>query len=242
MSTYRLDVAYDGTGFHGYASQPNLRTVQGELDTALGHHLRPIKTVVAGRTDKGVHASGQVISFVTDIDVDERKIVRSVNRQLGQEIAVLGLAAVDDDFDARFSATGRRYVYRVLAREAPDPFLARHSLHIETPLDHELMSDSVAVLVGLHDFAAFCRKAPGRSTERLVREVYWERTGDLLELHVEASSYCHQMVRSIAALSIDIGRGKRPPGNVKEVLESGDRRMASGAARALGLTLTAVTY
>ena len=135
MATYRVDLAYIGTGFHGYAAQPNVRTVQGELDAALARVIGPVETFVAGRTDKGVHASGQVASFTTDSPVECLRLQRSLNKQLAPEIAIKDLQVVADDFHARFSATGRRYIYRILNREAPDPFLAATSWHYSTPLD-----------------------------------------------------------------------------------------------------------
>ncbi len=242
MAVYRLDLAYDGTGFHGYAKQPTVRTVQGELETALRHHVGDLETFVAGRTDKGVHATGQVVSFQAADDLDPRRVLRSLNGQLAPEISVLELCRAAPDFHARFSATGRRYVYRILAREAPDPFLARHSLHVTDRLDETPMDEGVQHLLGEHDFAAFCRRAEGRSSTRLLREVGWTRRGDVLELDIEASSFCHQMVRAIVALSIEVGRGRRSPDVFAAALASRDRAAAAGAAPPHGLTLTAVTY
>ncbi len=133
-------------------------------------------------------------------------------------------------------------MYRVLAREAPDPFLARNSLHITDVLDETPMDEGVRYLLGEHDFAAFCRRAAGRSSVRLLREAQWSRRSDLLELDIEASSFCHQMVRSIVALSIEVGRGRREPAVFATALEARDRAFAAGAAPPHGLTLTAVTY
>jgi tRNA pseudouridine38-40 synthase len=242
VSVYRLDLAYDGTGFHGYAKQPTVRTVQGELEAALRHHLDDVETFVAGRTDKGVHATGQVVSLHARSDLDTRRVQRSLNGQLAPEISVLALGRADDGFHARFAATGRRYVYRILARDAPDPFLVRTSLHVTEPLDVEAMDRGVQSLLGEHDFAAFCRAAEGRSSVRYIREVGWTARGDLLELDIEASSFCHQMVRSIAALSIEVGRGRRPHSVFADALGSRDRAGAAGAAPPHGLTLTGVTY
>lgn len=242
MAVYRLDIAYDGTDFHGYARQPTVRTVQGELETALRHHTGDVETFVAGRTDKGVHASGQVVSFSGPDELDLARLQRSVNRLLAPEISLLAATMEASDFHARFSATGRRYVYRILARDAPDPFLARTSLHVTEPLDVEAMDRGVAALRGEHDFAGFCRRAEGRSTVRLLREIAWRKRGDLLELDIEASSFCHQMVRSIVALSIEVGRGRRPVAVFVEALAAQDRAAAAGAAPAHGLTLVGVTY
>jgi len=242
VATYRIDLAYLGTGYHGYAVQPNVRTVQGELDAALSRVIGPIETVVAGRTDKGVHASGQVASFSTDALVDCLRLQRSLNKQLAPGTAIESLKQVDDDFHARFSASGRRYVYRILNREAPDPFLAATSWHYSTPLDIAAMNEGCEALVGRHDFASLCRAAVGRSTIRDLRVVQWTASGDMMELEAAASSFCHQMVRSIVAISADVGRGKLQPDDVARILESKTRHGATGAAPAHGLTLVEVIY
>lgn len=243
MGNYRLDLAYLGTGFHGYAVQPNVRTVQGVLEDAIELVIGPIKSEVAGRTDKGVHATGQVVSFQTESDVDCRRLQRSLNSRLAPEISVLSLAPAPDDFHARFSATGRAYRYRLLNREAPDPFIAQTSWHFATPLDMAAMSEACSVLVGLHDYASFCRAAPGRSTERSLRVVEWEQLpGGVKELYIAASSFCHQMVRSIVAVAVDVGRGYIGREDMARILEARDRSTTSGAAPARGLTLVAVEY
>ena len=121
MPTYRIDLAYDGSGFHGYARQPGLRTVQGELETALFHHTGEVETVVAGRTDAGVHALGQVVSFRVDAELDEALLLRSLNKQLGDEVVLSDVSRVADDFNARFQATARTYRYLIQNGSAPDP-------------------------------------------------------------------------------------------------------------------------
>lgn len=243
MGNYRLDLAYLGTDYHGYAAQPNVRTVQGDLEAALQRVIGPVETVVAGRTDKGVHAAAQVVSFHTDHDIDCPRLARSLNTQLGPSVAVLALAAVPDDFHARFSASGRAYRYRILNREAPDPFLAATTYHYRTPLDLGAMREAGQVLVGTHDFASFCRAASGRSTTRDLRAVAWEEhTNGVKELYLAASSFCHQMVRSIVAVSLDIGRGRLASSAMGEILEARNRDAGPGAAPPHGLTLVAVEY
>jgi len=243
VPTYRLDIAYDGAEFHGYAKQPNVRTVQGDLEQALGRFVPELETFVAGRTDKGVHAAGQVVSFATDDPIDVDEIQRSVNRQVGPRIAVRALSLVGDEFHARFSATGRRYVYRILDTLVHDPMLRRTSWHVPVPLDIEAMNAGADHLLGEQDFASFCRKSGDRSTIRLVRAVAWRRGPDgLLWFEIEASSFCHQMVRSVVAVLVDVGRGKLLPDDVRRILRARDRTTGRGVAPPHGLTLAAVSY
>ncbi len=243
MTTYRIDLAYDGSGFHGYARQPQVRTVQGELEPALFKLAGEVETTVAGRTDRGVHASHQVVSFIAADGLDLRRIKRSLNRQLAPEIAVTSVTIAPEGFSARFSATQRAYTYLVLNREEPDPFLAKTSWHYETPLDIGAMNRGMNQLIGEHDFAAFCRKAGERSTVRRLDQAAWaDRGSGLLAFEVAASSFCHQMVRSLVALSVEIGRNRVDPDAVADILATRDRQHAKGAAPPHGLTLTRVSY
>ena len=242
MPTYRMDLAYDGTDFHGYARQDNVRTVQGDLETALFRRTGEIKTVVAGRTDRGVHASDQVVSFSVDEPLDVDALQRSLNRQLAPEVAVYSIVEVPNDFHARFSATGRRYRYRIWNAPVLDPLAARTAWHVTDPLDVPAMDLAVGDLVGVHDFASFCRRHQGRSTMRELREATWERSGDVVELSIAANAFCHQMVRSIVAISVEVGTGAFEPSDVREILETRDRAVAKGCAPPWGLTLTAVEY
>ena len=242
MPTYRVDLAYDGTGFHGYARQEGLRTVQGEFETALFHRTGEVKTAVAGRTDAGVHAAGQVISFTVNGPLDVGELQRSLNSQLGPEIAVYAVSAVPDTFHARFSATGRRYRYRIWNAPVHDPLSVRTTWHIPEPLEVPAMDHAIAALVGTHDFASFCRKATGRSTMRELREASWSRAGSVVELSIVANAFCHKMVRSIVATSVEVGRGRLDPEAVLDLLEERDRSVASGSAPSRGLILISVEY
>jgi tRNA pseudouridine38-40 synthase len=238
-----MDVAYDGSSFHGYARQPDVPTVQAALEDAMESWIGPVETSVAGRTDKGVHALGQVISFRTDQAVDTIRLSRSLNRRLRPAISVLAFAPVADGFHARHSATGRRYRYQVLNREAPDPFLATTSWHLTTPLDLEQMNRSIRPLLGVNDFASFCKKSATRGTVRDLRSLEWTvGPGGLMVLEVHASSFCHQMVRSIVAASVDVGRSVIPVERVGEILAAQDRTQGRGAAPARGLMLVGVDY
>jgi tRNA pseudouridine38-40 synthase len=242
VPTYRLDLAYDGSAFHGYATQPGLRTVQRELERALRHQVGDVITVVAGRTDRGVHAEGQVVCFSLPDEIDAERVLRSLNRQLGQEIAVHDLRRVDDDFHARFSATARRYRYEILSRAVHDPLRARTTWHVTHALDVAAMNEAAALLVGTRDFASFCRRREGASTVRDVLWAQWRRVGDIVELSIAANAFCHQMVRSVVALLVEVGRGRLAPADVEAILDATDRRRGAGVAPPQGLTLVAVGY
>lgn len=240
---YRLDLGYRGTGFRGYGRQvEGIRTVQGVLEEALATIIGPVVTEVAGRTDAGVHARHQVVSFTTDTPVTGVRLVKSLNKMLAPEIAVSECSEVDDDFSARFSATSRAYRYRILNRVTPDPFRAGLVWHLRDPLDLDRMNAACAALVGEHDFASFCRAAPNRSTVRNLAEARWERLEDLLDFCVTASSFCHQMVRSLVAVTVDIGRGRLQVEDMARILDARDRSASRWAAPPEGLTLWEVRY
>jgi tRNA pseudouridine38-40 synthase len=242
LANFRLDLAYDGTGFHGYARQPHLRTVQGELEDALFKMLGEVNTAVAGRTDAGVHARHQVVNFHSDVAITAARIQRSVNGLLGPEIIVEQSAIVDDEFHARYSAKSRTYRYHILNRPWNDPFLDRTAWHYRHPLDLEAMNAAVAPLVGERDFAAFCRRDAGKSTIRHLLRAEWSREAELVWFEIEADSFCHQMVRSLVAVLVEVGRGEMTPDEMLDIAERGDRSHAKGAAPAHGLTLWEVKY
>lgn len=243
MPTYRVDVSYDGSGFHGFARQRSVRTVQGELEATLAQVLRtPVRLTAAGRTDAGVHARQQVVTFAVDREMDPRRIARAVTSILGPEIVATSAAVVDDGFDARFSATRRAYRYRVLNAPVPDP-LRRHTVwHVSSPLDLERMNRAAAHVVGEHDFASFCRRAEGRTTTRTVFEASWSLEGDLTVFAIAARAFCHQMVRSITGFCVDAGRERVDPDTMPAVLEALDRGAARDIAPPTGLVLWEVTY
>ncbi|HRA34172.1 MAG TPA: tRNA pseudouridine(38-40) synthase TruA [Acidimicrobiales bacterium] len=246
----RLVVAYDGSGFHGFAVNRGVRTVGGllteALQTVLGH---PVEITCAGRTDKGVHARAQVVTFDAAAGrVDPVALGKSLNALCGPDVAVTDVALVADDFDARFSATARRYRYRVLNRPAPDPFRSRYAWHVDEELSWPALVLACDALIGEHDFSAFCRRPKRRDGEEasLVRRVVsaeWERAGDdELRFEIEASSFCHQMVRSVVGLLVDVGRGRRHAGEVLGIIRSGDRSRTGNLAPPQGLTLWTVRY
>jgi len=243
VSVYRLDLAYDGTAFRGYARQPGQRTVQGELEDALALLLgSPVETSVAGRTDAGVHARGQVVSFEGDgIDGLDR-LIRGLNGIVGPEISILACDPAAAGFDARFSARWRRYRYLIDPRPAPDPMTRAFVWHIGRDLDVVAMTAAAEALVGEHDFSAFCRTVEGRSNVRQLTELTlaaWEET---IAIWAQANAFCHQMVRSIVGYLFDVGRGFSDGALVGEVLTGRDRSAVATVAPAHGLTLWEVGY
>ena len=247
----RMLVAYDGTGFHGYAENPGVRTVAGTLREALERVLgHAIELTGAGRTDRGVHAFGQVVSFATRAEgFDPVALGRSLNKLVRPAIAVRTLDRVPDDFNARYSATGRVYRYRVLNTSVHDPFLARFAWHVPQPLDLAALRVASDPIVGEHDFAAFCRRpspAPDGtelSLRRTVSRATWRDSGDgMLEFEIAANAFCHQMVRSLTGTLIEVGLGRRRAAEMLAILRSRDRAFAGRVAPPEGLTLWEVRY
>lgn len=243
MVTYRLDISYDGSLFHGFARQPDVRTVQGEIEAVLERVTgERVDSVGAGRTDTGVHARGQVLSFTLREEIDPDRIRRAVTGLLGPGIAATGCRVVADGFDARFSALWRSYRYRVLNTRDPDPLLHRSTWHVSETLDLDAMNLAAAAFVGKHDFAAFCRRAEGKSTVRTVLDAAWEREGELIVLSIRARAFCHQMVRSVVGFCVDAGRGRADPASVAAVFQTRDRSAARPVAPPQGLILWEVGY
>jgi tRNA pseudouridine38-40 synthase len=250
----RIDLAYDGADFHGWAAQPGLRTVQGELETALGTVLRmpPPRVVCAGRTDTGVHARGQVAHVDVDPDAVASAaarydgdqcdaLARRLDGVLPADLRVRRVSTAPDGFDARFSPLWRRYAYRV-TDGIPDPLTRGHVLGWPRPLDVAALNQAATALVGLHDFAAFCKQREGATTVRTVLDLHWVREGDLLTGTVRADAFCHHMVRSLVGCLLIVGEHRRPVAWAGEVLAAGVRDPAVTVVPALGLTLEEVAY
>ena len=243
MTSYRLDLSYDGSGFRGFARQRDVRTVQGELEAALSKMAGPVNTVVAGRTDAGVHAAHQVVSFSSNVSLDPARVVRSLNTMLSREIAIHSCTVVPDTFSARYSATWRSYEYRILNREVPDPFRRHTHWHLRHSLNVADMHRAASYLGGRHEFASFGRTAPGRTTERTVRSAEWRRDGDVVVFEITGRAFCHQMVRSIVDTCVEVGKGTVSAEAIPAILAARDRNAAPrGAAPPGGVTLVAVHY
>jgi tRNA pseudouridine38-40 synthase len=245
----RLTVAYDGSAFHGMAANRGVTTVAGTLAEALERVLgEAVELSVAGRTDKGVHAHGQVVSFDAPAEgLDLAGTARAVNAICGPEIAVRDAAVVAADFDARFSATWRSYRYTVLNRPDPDPFLARTAWWVPSPLALPSLRLGCDPLIGEHDFSSFCRRPKGAGADvsmvRRVLDARWRDLGDgRLRFDIRANAFCHQMVRSIVGLLVDVGRGRRRAGDVAAIRAAGDRAAVPTIAPPHGLCLGEVGY
>jgi tRNA pseudouridine38-40 synthase len=240
----RIDLAYDGTDFHGWATQPGLRTVQAELSTALATALRlpSVDLVCAGRTDAGVHARGQVVH--ADVGTNDDLILRRLNGLLPRDVRVRRVIDAPPGFDARFSALWRRYAYRIADSAASlDPLTRRHVLAWGRPLDLDAMTEASALLVGRNDFASFCKQREGATTIRTLLDLSWSRddTGVAVAT-VRADAFCHSMVRSLVGCLISVGEGRRPVAWAGEILRAGVRDSAVTVAHAHGLTLEEVAY
>ncbi len=253
----RIDLAYDGADFHGWATQPELRTVQGVLEAALATVLRlpEVGVVCAGRTDTGVHARGQV----AHADVDEaalaaaagrsalpavEALARRLNGILPDDVRVRSVVEAPAGFDARFSAVWRRYAYRIVDDPAAvDPLTRGHVLAWPRPLDLDAMNAASALLLGEHDFAAFCKRREGATTVRELLDLAWSRdAAGAAVATVRADAFCHHMVRSLVGCLIAVGEGRREPAWAGSVLAAAVRDPAVAVVPALGLTLEEVGY
>ena len=264
---WRLDVAYDGSAFHGFASQPGLVTVAGALEVALQRLCRleglP-RLVCAGRTDAGVHALAQVVhvdlpehlpASRNGEELDERLMLRGLNHKLPASVQVTAVAQVADSFDARRSATERAYRYLLDEGLAPDPLLRHMAWHVDGPLDLDAMNDASQLVVGSHDFRSFCRRVPGTSPlEGIVRNVLsakWSveqretahpASARLLRFDIRANAFCHTMVRSLVGQLVAIGAGRSSNDELELLLSVSDRHRAADPAPGHGLCLIGVTY
>jgi tRNA pseudouridine38-40 synthase len=262
----RVDLAYDGTDFAGWARQPGLRTVQGVVEDGLALVLRsahrgdaPPRVTVAGRTDAGVHARGQVLH----VDVPagawaavpgrsdrgpEESLLTRLAGVLPADVVATRVRVAPEGFDARFSAVARRYVYRVCDETAlRDPLRRHHVLWSRRPLDVAAMHEAAQRVLGRHDFAAYCKPRPGATTIRTLDELTWERPADgpdagLVVATVRADAFCHSMVRALVGASLAVGEGRRGVDWPAELLGGGRRDPGSAVVAAHGLTLEEVVY
>lgn len=241
----RLDLAYDGTPFRGFARQPGVRTVQGDIEAALEQIFeRPVNIDGAGRTDAGVHALGQVMSLAEAPDGLDLTLLRnSLNSMCGPSISVTRVTAAPEGFHARFSARSRAYVYAIYLGDVPDPFLTSTTWHMRGDLDPDAMNEASGHLLGEHDFSSFGRVVDPQGTAiRNLVELRCRRDGNMVRVKVRATAFIQQMVRSLVGTLVQVGAGKRAPREMVEVLDARDRGLAGPVAPPHGLCLVSVEY
>jgi tRNA pseudouridine38-40 synthase len=243
VPTARLEIAYDGSGFAGWAAQPGQRTVQAEVESGLERILgEQIELTVAGRTDAGVHATGQVASFTHEAELPDQFAER-LNAVLAHDVAVLAVVPAADRFSARRSATARIYRYRILASSVRDPFEERRALWWRHPLDRGLLEAAAAALVGEHDFTAF---TPTETEHvlfvRTIERAEWAGEGEILTFEVESEAFMRSMVRVMVGTMLEVGGGRRSLADFEALLEGAPRDRAGETAPAHGLYLIGVRY
>ncbi len=244
MTKYAGLVEYDGTDFAGWAAQPGMRTVEGTLSEALRTVLRqPVKLSVAGRTDAGVHASGQVISFEAETEMESSVVAYKTTAVLPQDLALRRCVATDEGFDARNDAKSRSYEYRIVNAPVRSPLRRRRAIYVARKLDLDLLQHAARLICGPHDFRAFTpAKTYHVRFQRVVTESVWERSGDLLVYRVTADSFLYGMVRTLVGTMLEVAEGKREMASFERLLAGGERSEAGPALSSRGLTLVGVGY
>ncbi len=244
MARYQIILAYDGTQLAGSQRQGTTRTAQSELEGALsrlGWQGRSV--LLAGRTDSGVHASGQVAAFDLEWKHPLDELVRALNSNLPPDVAVQSAEQVRDDFHPRFDATSRRYRYRLFCQPVRDPLRERYAWRLWPQLDFDALSRAAVLFLGTHDFAAFgTPPRPGSSTQRTVTKSEWQQQGDELFFEVQANAFLYRMVRRMVFIQVVVGQGKIKAESIADLLAGMQRVIPAGLAPANGLTLVEVTY
>jgi tRNA pseudouridine38-40 synthase len=244
MPQYRLLLEYDGTEYHGWQLQPDVRTLQGVLEAALATALRhPVRVAAAGRTDAGVHAMGQVVTFRSEHVVDPSELRQTLNALTPPDMAVREVALTTDGFDARRHATARVYEYRLWTQPWRSAFWHRFTWHVPRALDLPAMRQAASRLAGEHDFSAF--RASDCESESPVRQVFHSDLSaaeGLCVYRIEANAFLKHMVRAIVGTLVEVGAGRRRVDAVADILASRDRRRAGRTAPPQGLVLVAVRY
>ena len=240
----RIDLAYDGTNFFGWGKQPDRRTVQEEVEKAIGTVTQSkIDSIVAGRTDAGVHATGQVIHVDVPEGISLDDIAYKLNRILDEDIRITHVSIAPEAFHARFSALRRSYTFKILDNNLPIPPINRMDIASwYRPLDVKLMNEASSLVLGHHDFAAFCKFREGGTTIRTLETFHWERQGDLLVASIIADAFCYSMVRNLVGAVVCVADGRKESTWIGELLANKERVSDSLVFPARGLTLSSVEY
>lgn len=244
MARYQIILAYDGTEFNGSQRQAKSRTVQSELERVLIRLGWQGKSVLlAGRTDTGVHASGQVATFDLEWKHPPQELVPALNGNLPADMAVRAAKIAPDDFHPRFSATSRRYCYRLFCQPLRDPLRERYAWRVWPPVEMEALRSAARLFVGKHDFAAFgTPPRPGSSSVRTVTKAEWQSQGDEWTFEVQAEAFLYRMVRKMVHIQVAVGQGRVPAQVIAEALAGRPQGVPGGIAPSNGLTLVEVTY
>lgn len=245
MQRYKCIISYDGSGFSGYQVQPNKRTVQLELEAVLAkmHKGTSVKVSGSGRTDAGVHALGQVIHFDSPLPITENRWEIALNSMLPEDISVLSVEKVADDFHSRFAAKGKEYRYRLHLSAKRDPFQRKFAYRYPYPLNLEAMKEASKYFLGTHDFTSFCSaKTEVEDKVRTIQSIDFLLEGDQLTIRFVGNGFLYNMVRILVGTILEVGAGDRLPEDIPAILEKKDRRLAGKTAPAHGLYLWEVFY
>lgn len=245
MARYKCIIAYDGTAFAGYQVQPEKRTVQSELETALGkmHKAEKVRVTASGRTDAGVHAKGQVIHFDSTNELPVENWQKALNALLPSDIVVLDVTPVPDTFHARFDPIGKEYRYVIRRGSLRDPFKRNHAYHFPYPLDFKAMREAISYLVGTHDFTSFCATNTNVIDKvRTIHEIDLLEEDDLVVFRFVGSGFLYNMVRILVGTLLEVGSGKRKACEIQDIIAKQDRHCAGKTAPGHGLYLWEVFY
>lgn len=244
MKRFKMIVAYDGTNYNGFARQPNGITIQETLEEAISKIVQhEVRTLGAGRTDQGVHAKGQCVTFDSETRVPEEKLARAINSQLPLDISVKSVEEVSMDFQPRFGAKRKTYRYQILNSQVRDPFLYKYSLQYPYKIDIERMQEAANQMVGEHDFACFC--SAGSSVKDTVREIYSieiKKHEDLITVDICGNGFLYNMVRIIIGTLLRVNEGKLSTGDIIKIINGKDRQKAGPTVPPQGLTMLDIIY
>lgn len=244
MRNLKLTLAYDGTDFHGWQIQPQVRTIQGELQTALQKLFNhDVSVTGSGRTDAGVHAQGQVANVETIRSMDTDAVLRGANALLPEEIRVLSVEEVAPEFHSRHSAKAKTYEYHIWRPAVVSPFHLRYVYPFRYPLDEDLIDRGTAYFLGPHDFTSFCATATEvEDRTRTIFEASWDRSETTWVFRIRGNGFLQYMVRTISGTLLEIGQGRLEPGKLPDIFDARDRRLAGPSLPSRGLHLIAVEY
>ena len=244
QALYRLDLTYIGERYHGFQSQPSGMGIQDHLEQALATFCRhPVRVTTASRTDTGVHAEHQVVTFRSGAGLDNYRIVKALNALLSPDVRVINARVAPDTFHPIFNSTGKVYRYRIWKSAGESPFMSPYAWRLTSPLDVPAMTSAARHMIGTHDFTSFCAMdSSAKSKIRRVREIVLSDRGTMLEVWVLGDGFLKQMVRNIVGLLVAVGRGKLSEQSVRGILDAKDRKLAPATAPANGLCLVKVFY